>query len=176
MEIFISWRGKFLSLLTIALALAAPIHSQQPGEPLTINDPAAPPAHMFDRTVPIRVGQEYGTAFVIDYKGRQYIITAKHLVKNLPRKNATIQVFGESPVDRPKKFESIDASDSTIHVYGNTAVLTTVERTSAQIGGRAISGQARNTYVCVKRDGRWVVVLRQITPVVPPKSETPAGK
>jgi ketosteroid isomerase-like protein len=74
------------------------------------------------------------------------------------------------------KFESIEASDSTIHVYGNTAVLTTVERTSAQIGGRAISGQARNTYVCVKRDGRWVVVLRQITPVVPPKSETPAGK
>lgn len=55
-------------------------------------------------------------------------------------------------------------------------MLTTVERTNAQIGGRAISGQARNTYVCVKRDGRWVVVLRQITPVVPPKSETPAGK
>lgn len=74
------------------------------------------------------------------------------------------------------KFESIEASDSKIHIYGNTAVMTTLEKTSAQIGGHLISGQARNTYVCVKRGGRWVVVLRQITPVLPPKSEASAGK
>src|ERR1039458_3170312 len=55
-----------------------------------------------------------------------------------------------------------------IHIYGNTAVLTTLEKTSAQIGGHPISGQARNTYVCVKRGGRWNVVLRQITPVLQP--------
>jgi S1-C subfamily serine protease len=48
---------------------------------------------MFVRTVPVRVGQEYGTAFVIDYKGRQYLVTAKHLVKSLPSKDAAIQLF-----------------------------------------------------------------------------------
>ena len=66
------------------------------------------------------------------------------------------------------KFESIEASDSNIDVYGITAVLTTLEKTSAQIGGHPISGQARNTYVCVKRGGQWNVVLRQITPVLQP--------
>jgi len=74
------------------------------------------------------------------------------------------------------KFESIEASDSQIHIYGNTAVMTTLEKTSAQIGGHPISGQARNTYVCVKRGGRWTVVLRQITPVLQPKNEAPAQK
>jgi hypothetical protein len=52
-----------------------------------------PPPFMFVRTVPVRVGQEYGTAFVIDYKGRQYLVTAKHLVKSLPSKDAAIQLF-----------------------------------------------------------------------------------
>ncbi len=93
MEIFISWHGKFLSLLFVAIALAAPIYAQQPGERPALNDPTAPPGIIFGRTVPIRVGQEYGSAFVIDYKGRQYLVTAKHLVKNLPKKDATIQLF-----------------------------------------------------------------------------------
>jgi ketosteroid isomerase-like protein len=74
------------------------------------------------------------------------------------------------------KFESIEQLDSTVHIYGNTGVMTTLEKTSAQIGGHPVSGQARNTYVCVKRDGRWQVVLRQITPIQPPKPEAPAEK
>jgi len=74
------------------------------------------------------------------------------------------------------KFESIEGSDSKIQIYGNTAVMTDLEKTSAQIGGHPITGQARNTYVCVKRGGHWVVVLRQITPVQPPKPEAPAAK
>ena len=74
------------------------------------------------------------------------------------------------------KFESIEELDSKIHIYGNTAVMTTLEKTSAQIGGHPISGQARNTYVCVRQGGRWLVVLRQITPVPPPKTEASAGK
>ncbi len=74
------------------------------------------------------------------------------------------------------KFDSIEMSDSKIHIYGNTAVMTTLENTSARIGGHPISGQARNTYFCVKRGGRWIVVLRQITPVLPQKSEASAAK
>lgn len=74
------------------------------------------------------------------------------------------------------KFESIEELDSKIRIYGNTAVMTTLEKTSAQIGGHPISGQARNTYVCVKHGGRWFVVLRQITPVLPPKPEASSEK
>jgi ketosteroid isomerase-like protein len=74
------------------------------------------------------------------------------------------------------KFDSIEASESKIHVYGDTAVMTTLENTNAHIGGHPISGQARNSYVCVKRDGRWVVVLRQITPVLAAKPEPTTEK
>jgi len=74
------------------------------------------------------------------------------------------------------KFESVEMLDSTVHVYGNTGVMTTLEKTSARIGGRPISGQTRNTYVCVRRGGRWLVVLRQFTPVLQPKNEVSAGK
>jgi len=91
MEIFISWHGKFLFLLTIAIALAAPTYGQQPAT--AAEDPTLPPPFMLFRTVPIRVGQEYGTAFLIDYKERQYLVTAKHLVKGLPSKDATIQLY-----------------------------------------------------------------------------------
>jgi S1-C subfamily serine protease len=90
METFMSWHGKFLFLLTIAFALAAPTYGQQPAP---AQDPVLPPALILLRTAPVRVGQEYGTAFVIDYKERQYLVTAKHLVKNLPSKDATIQLF-----------------------------------------------------------------------------------
>jgi uncharacterized protein (TIGR02246 family) len=68
------------------------------------------------------------------------------------------------------KFESIEELDSRIRVYGDTAVVTTLEKTSATIGGNPATGQARHTYVCVKRGGRWVVVLRQVTPVPAPKT------
>ena len=68
------------------------------------------------------------------------------------------------------KFESIEQLESAIHIYGDTGVMTTLEKIAAQVGGKPVSGETRNTYVCVKRGGRWVVVLRQITPVVAPKT------
>ena len=74
------------------------------------------------------------------------------------------------------KFESIEELDGKSHVYGDTGVVTTLERMAGQVGGNPFSTQVRNTYVCVKRDGRWLVVLRQMTPVPPPKTEASAAK
>ncbi|MGC2194901.1 MAG: serine protease [Terriglobales bacterium] len=52
-----------------------------------------PPPYMFVRTSLIKVGNEYGTAFVIDHRNKQYLVTAKHLVSSLPAKNAVVQLF-----------------------------------------------------------------------------------
>jgi|ERR1022692_75601 hypothetical protein len=74
------------------------------------------------------------------------------------------------------KFESIEELDSKTHVYGNTAVTTTLERVKAQVGGNPVNTEMRNTYVSVMRDGRWMVVQRQMTPVISPKPAGSAGK
>jgi hypothetical protein len=41
----------------------------------------------------IKVGQQTGTAFTIEQNGRQYLVTAKHVVSSLPPKGAHIQIF-----------------------------------------------------------------------------------
>jgi len=51
------------------------------------------PAGMLIRTLYIKAGSKTGTSFLIDYKGKSYLITAKHVVSDLPRKNATFQIF-----------------------------------------------------------------------------------
>lgn len=67
------------------------------------------------------------------------------------------------------KFDSIEELDSKTSIYGNTAVTIANERITGQVGGKRFSSESRTSYVCVKRDGQWVVVLRQFTPIVPPK-------
>ena len=52
----------------------------------------AVPGEMLGRTLPIKVGDTYGTAFALDYGGKLYIVTARHVVAGLPPGKATIQV------------------------------------------------------------------------------------
>jgi len=52
----------------------------------------AVPEEILQRTVLIKVGNSVGTAFSIDYEGKLYLVTAKHVVSGLPESNATIQV------------------------------------------------------------------------------------
>lgn len=75
------------------------------------------------------------------------------------------------------KFESIEDLDSKFHSYGHTAVMTTVEKMTGQVGGNPFSNQLRNTYIFVDRgDGQWVVVLRQMTPILVPKTDALSAK
>lgn len=53
----------------------------------------AVPGEILGRTVFIKAGNEFGTAFSIDYQGKLYIVTAKHVVAGLPTTNAIIQVM-----------------------------------------------------------------------------------
>jgi S1-C subfamily serine protease len=51
------------------------------------------PGDILTRTLFIKAGSEAGTAFSIEYKGKLYLVTAKHVVAELPKTNATIQVM-----------------------------------------------------------------------------------
>jgi S1-C subfamily serine protease len=51
------------------------------------------PGEMLSRTIFIKAGNEAGTAFSIDYEGKMYLVTARHVVSDLPRENATIQIW-----------------------------------------------------------------------------------
>jgi len=51
------------------------------------------PIGMLVRTLYIKAGNKSGTSFLIDYRGKSYFVTAKHVVSDLPRKGAKFQVF-----------------------------------------------------------------------------------
>jgi S1-C subfamily serine protease len=51
----------------------------------------AVPNDILSRTLFIKVGNESGTGFLIAYKGKLYLVTAKHVVASLPKVGATIQ-------------------------------------------------------------------------------------
>ncbi len=53
----------------------------------------AVPGEILSRTIFIKGPTEAGTAFSVDYKGKVYLITAKHVVDGLPVQNATIQIW-----------------------------------------------------------------------------------
>ena len=52
----------------------------------------AVPVEILNRTIFIKVGNEAGSAFTIDYLGKLYLITARHVVSGVPESNAIIQV------------------------------------------------------------------------------------
>jgi S1-C subfamily serine protease len=77
----------------VFLLVAQPMLGQQAGTSAFQHRAEAPPPNMFLLTHFLKVNDEYGTSFVIDYKGHQYLVTAKHMVKGLTEEGGTIQVF-----------------------------------------------------------------------------------
>jgi hypothetical protein len=63
------------------------------------------------------------------------------------------------------KFESVDISDIKVQMYGNTAVVTGVDKRSGMMLGADVSGMARWTRVFVKHGGAWKMVAYQQTKV-----------
>ena len=50
------------------------------------------PSEILDRTHLIRVGDTFGTIFSIDYDGMLYLVTARHVVANVPDKDAVLEI------------------------------------------------------------------------------------
>lgn len=61
------------------------------------------------------------------------------------------------------KFESMELSDMTVHVYGDTAVVVGTHNLHGAYKGQDISGRYRVTDTWVKRNGKWQVVARAST-------------
>jgi ketosteroid isomerase-like protein len=61
------------------------------------------------------------------------------------------------------KFESMELSDMTVHVYGDTAVVVGTNNLHGTYKGQDISGRYRFTDTWVKRNGKWQVVARAST-------------
>ena len=59
-------------------------------------------------------------------------------------------------------------SDARVRVYGDTAVLTARMTNTAHYQGERFDADEWVTDLFVYRDGRWLCVLSQITPVAPP--------
>jgi hypothetical protein len=53
----------------------------------------AVPVEMLQRTIFIKFGNESGTGFTVDYKGKVYLVTARHVASGVPLEGAVIQVF-----------------------------------------------------------------------------------
>ncbi len=51
------------------------------------------PAGILARVIYLKNGEMTGTGFLIDYKEKEYLITARHVVEGLPSKNAKLQEY-----------------------------------------------------------------------------------
>jgi ketosteroid isomerase-like protein len=71
------------------------------------------------------------------------------------------------------RFDSLEVSDRTVRVYGDTAVMTSLTTMKGQYGGQDASGQYRVTNVFARRGGEWQIVSLQMTPIA---TTTPAEK
>jgi uncharacterized protein (TIGR02246 family) len=68
-------------------------------------------------------------------------------------------------------FDSLETTDRTVRVYGNTAVMTSLTTLKGQYMGQEASGQFRVTNVFVRRGGGWQIVALQMTPIATPPAE-----
>lgn len=63
------------------------------------------------------------------------------------------------------KLLTIRYDSTTVHTYGDVAVLTAIADNTGEYRGTPFSGRIRYTRVFVRRDGRWQAVAMQHTPM-----------
>lgn len=63
---------------------------------------------------------------------------------------------------------TIEHSDRTLHVYGNTVVLTATSHSSERYKDKMVTVPRRFTNVYVKQDGQWKLIVHTVTPLAAP--------
>jgi hypothetical protein len=77
----------------------------------------AVPTEILQRTIFIKAGSEAGTAFAVDYQGKMYLVTARHVVTGLPTtSNATIQAWQEEQWKDYHTVKTIFPSSSDVDI------------------------------------------------------------
>ena len=101
-----------------------------------------------------RLSQLYADDFrIINYRGRRL------------DKEAVLGAFRSGAL----RFDSLRTSDLDIRVYGDVAVVSGIQHQVAREPGgdsQAHPKSVRYTHTYVTRDGRWRLVLSQITPIL----------
>ena len=87
----------------------------------------AVPGEILNRTIFIKAGNEAGTAFEVDYRGKLYLVTARHVVAGLPASNATIQIWQDEQWKDYKTVKTLFPASSSVDI----AVFETDEKVSA---------------------------------------------
>jgi S1-C subfamily serine protease len=86
----------------------------------------AVPNEILARTFFIKAGSEAGTAFTVDHQGRIYLVTARHVVAELPTTGATLQVWQKGQWADYKTIRTLFPKSSDVDI----AVLETEEKAS----------------------------------------------
>jgi ketosteroid isomerase-like protein len=91
---------------------------------------------------------------------------ADDIIKTDPSGGVTDKAQGKMElVSGDLKFESMELSDMTVHVYGDTAVAAGTNNLHGTYKGQDISGKYRFTDTWVMRNGKWQVVARAVEPI-----------
>jgi S1-C subfamily serine protease len=90
----------------------------------------AVPGEILQRTIFIKAGNEAGTGFTVDFKGKLYIVTAKHVVAALPTSNGVLQIWRNDQWKDYKTVKTIFPSSSDVDI----AVLETDEKVAQPYG------------------------------------------
>lgn len=85
----------------------------------------AVPIEIQQRTVFIK-GSEAGTAFSIDYQGKVFLVTARHVVAGLPPQKATIQIWHDEKWEDYHTIKTIFPSSGDVDI----AIFETAEKVS----------------------------------------------
>jgi ketosteroid isomerase-like protein len=168
-------------LITAALCLcAAPAAAQQP---IPTQTPAPTPA---PTTTPARPPMQQPAAEKVAVAGAEQEVTrlSDQYIAALKGKDAAaleriwaddltfvnsggaVQTKAQRLADiksGANQFDTLDAAERTVRVYGDTAVMTTLSTIKGRYGGQEVSGQFRVTQVLVRRGGAWQIVAIQMT-------------
>jgi len=100
-----------------------------------------PSNNILFRVLFIKVGTNYGRAFTLERGGKQYLVTARHMVDKLPRQGATVEIYTQE--GSWKKFTGDlifpDKDDIDIAVFTLPRELTT--RLEVGVGAGVTIGQ-----------------------------------
>src|ERR1700732_1806157 len=102
----------------------------------------AVPGEILHRTLFIKAGNEAGTAFSIDHKGKLYLVTSRHVVAGLPTSGATLQVWRSDKWEDYKTIKTLFPPSSNVDI----AVFETAEKVSQPFEITPVGGTEGATF------------------------------
>src|SRR5262245_41322790 len=67
--------------------------------------------------------------------------------------------------------DQMEFAETTVRVYGDSAVVTSTATSKGKFGGQAFSERERSTDVFVKQEGKWRSVLTHLTRIAKRQEE-----